>query len=306
MDTINLNEYNKTDLIDNSEYISNCLFDSVEVHFRDITEKLIEKINKYKNDYIFGSIAWLTSTTILKALSKCKNVQIVIQKEDFLKPDYTVNNTYNKIEWICNIRELYNNLHCELDRHNIMGRGELSYCSQADNEPSVKVVGIHKKYKTYPRAHNKFLIFARDLRVNIKFKCGHTMFLHLNKHEKMIASHTVCPDCYFKMIEEKKYNNLCDHFNLIQINQNAYNEICNKSDFPDFYNYYAPVEVWTGSFNFSHNASLSFENILSLKDMSGWNPILKAYLKEYRQLFSISEQLNWTHEYICPDYHYGS
>jgi hypothetical protein len=56
-----------------------------EVLFRNLTEKLIEQINAA--DAVFGCVAWLTSIPVLDALATKKAVGIVVQKEDFLRPD---------------------------------------------------------------------------------------------------------------------------------------------------------------------------------------------------------------------------
>jgi hypothetical protein len=56
-----------------------------EVLFRNLTEKLVEQINLA--DAVFGCVAWLTSVPILDALTTKKAVGIVVQKEDFLRPD---------------------------------------------------------------------------------------------------------------------------------------------------------------------------------------------------------------------------
>ena len=65
--------------VDNS-----CSTDEVNVYFKDIKQKLINHINEA--DVILGCVAWLTDFDILDALAK-KNTQILIQKEDFCRPD---------------------------------------------------------------------------------------------------------------------------------------------------------------------------------------------------------------------------
>ncbi|MGG6325682.1 hypothetical protein ACQ5UC_18795 [Vibrio cholerae] len=91
---MNLNEYQldndgnfESGFIDNSIYSSN----GINVYFRDLEKHLISHINKA--DLVVGAVAWLTSESILDALASVKNVQIVVQKEDFLRPDiYSRNN----------------------------------------------------------------------------------------------------------------------------------------------------------------------------------------------------------------------
>jgi hypothetical protein len=52
---------------------------------------MLDIIKQFENGAIFGCVAWLTLIPILKALSKCDNVQIIVQKEDFLRPDLDQN-----------------------------------------------------------------------------------------------------------------------------------------------------------------------------------------------------------------------
>lgn len=73
---INLNNFQK---VDNKTTSGN-----VTVFFRDLKRHLIESIKKY--DMILGAVAWITDYEILEELSKKKSL-LVIQKEDFLRPD---------------------------------------------------------------------------------------------------------------------------------------------------------------------------------------------------------------------------
>ena len=67
----------------------------VSVYFRDIKSKLLSHIAEA--DAVFGAIAWFTEYDILDALGKLSNVSIIIQKEDFLRPD--IGKHWNKLEW---------------------------------------------------------------------------------------------------------------------------------------------------------------------------------------------------------------
>jgi phosphatidylserine/phosphatidylglycerophosphate/cardiolipin synthase-like enzyme len=68
------------------------------------------------------------------------------------------------------------------------------------------------------------------------------------------------------------------------------------------YRNYEPYEVWTGSFNFTKNAGLSFENAVILKDTA----IARAYFQEYAQIAALSEPLNWESEWVRPEWRVGS
>ncbi|MDW7691574.1 hypothetical protein R9C00_17495 [Flammeovirgaceae bacterium SG7u.111] len=104
------------DLLDNNVIMESPDFSKVEVYFRELEANLIEKIKEFKNGLVFGSVAWLTSFNILDALAQCENVQIVVQKEDFLRPDL---NIQYKSDWKIRLRNKYDKLKFVHDRYDI-------------------------------------------------------------------------------------------------------------------------------------------------------------------------------------------
>src|SRR5438552_524921 len=58
---------------------------SVQVYFKNVESHLIQHIESA--DVVVGCVAWLTSPAILAALSKKNGVSIIVQKEDWLRPD---------------------------------------------------------------------------------------------------------------------------------------------------------------------------------------------------------------------------
>jgi hypothetical protein len=120
----------------------------VTVHFREHTKKCVEFIEKY--DVIVGSVAWLTSIPILRALSK-KWVQIVLQKEDFLRPDSA------RME---DVRAAY--ALSSLGSERLYYGGILSQMSVNGDTfiERFRCVGNHNadKNPAFPRAHHKFLV----------------------------------------------------------------------------------------------------------------------------------------------------
>lgn len=167
MSKINLNGLNiPTDnsrckeLQDNSISVSNPHFDNIEVILKDIEPRLLEIIEDYEDGAIFGCIAWLTSIPILEALAKCKNVQIIVQKEDFLRPDL---NQKGKGIWRSNLQTHYNALRCKMNRYQFREpmRG-LSYCSDSTVDP-IRCVGNYNSDRkpAFPRSHHKFLVFCK-------------------------------------------------------------------------------------------------------------------------------------------------
>jgi HKD family nuclease len=146
-------------LKDNSVSSTEPQFDRVEAIFKNLEPRLVDIIKQFENGAIFGCIAWLTSTPILKALSKCNNVQIIVQKEDFLRPDLDQNKS-NK--WKSDLRKLYSDLKCKTERHQFREpMGNLSVCADPTVD-AVRCVGNHNSVKNSasPRAHHKFLVFC--------------------------------------------------------------------------------------------------------------------------------------------------
>ena|SRR5437764_14766891 len=83
----------------------------------------------------------------------------------------------------------------------------------------------------------------------------------------------------------------------------SYKSIYLNSDYP-FYSgkkskdHIKPYAVWTGSFNFTKTAVLSFENAVVLRDAK----IVQAYYQEYAQIAALSEPLDWTATWIAPQW----
>lgn len=133
---------------------------NVESVFKNLNEKVIEKIQKA--DAVVGCVAWLTDKAILRSLSQLKNgVSILIQKEDFLRPDLNTANNY-----IEELRELYSQLN-SVDPNK---DGQFEEISAEYGEPgncsidlAIRCVGYAKEpgEATLPRMHHKFLVFCR-------------------------------------------------------------------------------------------------------------------------------------------------
>jgi phosphatidylserine/phosphatidylglycerophosphate/cardiolipin synthase-like enzyme len=124
----------------------------VEVVFRNLSARLIAEIDVA--DYVFGSIAWLTHEGILGAMAKKKGVSIVVQKEDFLRPDGR--------EPSAGLRAQYAALPGTL-RYQFDGTIQrLAYHADPTLE-AVRCVGNLNSTKSpsHPRAHNKFAVYAK-------------------------------------------------------------------------------------------------------------------------------------------------
>lgn len=203
----------------------------VEVCFRNLEDRLIQEIQKY--DYIAGCVAWFTSYPVLTALGD-KETSIVIQKEDFLRPDSSRNHNLK-------LRRAYSRLKCNLLRYSLPGVGsQLSVASDPSMAP-VRCVGNHNRTRqpAWPRMHNKFLVFC-DVESGDDDTSGNEVLV--------------------------------------------------------------PRAVWTGSFNVTDNANNSFENAVIISSEA----VADAYLKEFAQIYALSEELDWESDWVAPQYRLGT
>jgi hypothetical protein len=209
----------------------------ISVYFRNIESMLIKHIQQ--GNAVFGAVAWLTSKNILEALSNIEHVQIVVQKEDFLRPNESDKSGNEWKDWL---QKSYSRLSCSVLR------GELEYwilgSTSLDKDHKIEPVRCvgnsnTSKKSAFPRMHNKFLVFAN---VEVVSDCGYPV-------------HVI-----------------------------------------------DPYAVWTGSFNLSKNATNSLENSLYITDKK----IVDAYFREYTQIAAISEKLDWTSEWIDPEWNIGA
>lgn len=189
---------------------------NIEIVFRKIKERLIQEIDK--SDLVFGAVAWLVDKDVLKALS-FKQCQIVLQKEDFLRPDLA--EFLSDKDKKC-LQDLYQDLSCNLNTTQFQGKiVDLVRYGIFDLQP-VTCFGYYNQRLRHctPKMHNKFFIFA-------------TLDKYTNKVE--------------------------------------------------------PQKVWTGSANITQMSMLSLENGVIIDDKD----IANSYMKEYEQIYFISDKLNW-------------
>lgn len=212
--------------------------DRVDVYFRQIEARLIEHIDGA--DIVVGCVAWLTSAPVLTALSRKVGVAIVVQKEDFLRPDVS---DRPGTRWATDLRDRYNRLPSTLERGEFWGTrlSELSVCCDPTIDPVRCVGNMNRGGGTAPRSHHKFVVFCKYIRPDTKH-CSYTDIKIL------------------------------------------------------------PYAVWTGSFNFTVNATRSFENAVVLTGKK----VATAYLQEWAQIEALSEPLDWTCEYSEPEWRIGT
>lgn len=134
--------------------------ENINVYFREIKQNLISHIRK--SEYILGCVAWLTDFEIINELSK-KQTCIIVQKEDFLRPDY---NIHDKYKWKKKLKNHYSKLDFCLTRGDLLPN--LSFVTSYEILDAIRCVGNFNRDKlpAFPRMHNKFLVFAN---VNPKY-----------------------------------------------------------------------------------------------------------------------------------------
>jgi phosphatidylserine/phosphatidylglycerophosphate/cardiolipin synthase-like enzyme len=63
-----------------------------------------------------------------------------------------------------------------------------------------------------------------------------------------------------------------------------------------------PLRVWTGSFNLTENSTNSLENAVLVNS----HLLAKAYFEEWQQIAALSEQLDWTSDWMTPEWRIGT
>jgi hypothetical protein len=120
----------------------------VEAVFDAMEDRLCAMIDRFP--VVVGCMAWLTNEKVLTTLQGRETVSIVVNKEDFLRPD---RGTWSQQQ----IRKLYGLIpgFCR----GIAGR-EYSYASDEEAD-AVRCVGISAdRREVPPRMHHKFFVFC--------------------------------------------------------------------------------------------------------------------------------------------------
>jgi hypothetical protein len=131
---------------------------NISVYFKNLDTAIIEKIKLA--DMIVGCVAWLTNLKILNELEKKQYLSIIIQKEDFLRPE-------DEIDWKGNLRKIYDRIinNSKLSKNDDLNFGSLrfsnmSYCGD-DTIDSIRCVGYGGNSIVKPKMHHKFLVFSK-------------------------------------------------------------------------------------------------------------------------------------------------
>lgn len=222
------------------------------VYFKNLEKHLIDHIKD--SEVVLGCVAWLTNEQILKVLAQKRGVSIIVQKEDFLRPDIASENN-----WTSRLRQWYNALPKTLDRRDfdttVLGSMDDREIDQLIDP--VRCVGNYNasRQSAFPRSHHKFVLFCKNVT-----NCG-------------------CKSC-----RDYKSTYLSEDYPFYQDKKRK--------------DHIKPYAVWTGSFNFTKTAALSFENAVVIQDAK----IVEAYFKEYTQVAALSEPLDWTVAWVAPQW----
>lgn len=132
---------------------------SIAVYFQNIEDKIIEQIRKYNN--VIGCVAWLTNPRILEELAKKEGCVIVVQEEDFLRPDISFDG--DKEKWRLKIKKLYDNIKGVI-AFNEFGLN-MNQNSEDCCDSGVRRLGHlnTEKLPAFPRMHNKFIICYNNI-----------------------------------------------------------------------------------------------------------------------------------------------
>ena len=131
----------------------------VEVMFTDLRARLVTEIRRYPA--VIGCTAWLTDQHVLAALAECQFVSMIVQKEDFLRPDVGQSTENARSQAL----DYYERLPSGTREYELAGgspTGLLSYCGDITLEP-IRCIGVRPndtQQRDHPRMHHKFLVFC--------------------------------------------------------------------------------------------------------------------------------------------------
>lgn len=125
-------------------------------YFRDLASHLDQRIREYP--VVVGCVAWLTNERIIRTLSERERVSLIIQKEDFLRPD-TGSWSGQKLRKLYGLLppgpahdyvECWGDFVDQLNQHLIWQSEPVRWMGNFNTE----------KHPAFPRMHNKFLVFC--------------------------------------------------------------------------------------------------------------------------------------------------
>lgn len=249
--------------------------ESAELVLRNHAQRCIEMIRK--SDKVFGCIAWITHPEILDALAEPlewskaeRRVQIIVNKEDFLRPDYTDKVSRNETSFYNELRSKYDRLGGGVNTYLEVGRRfvetSTGWNCNLDVE-SLRCVGLSLKQRWSPKMHHKFAVFMRG--------CGNGSGAHLSHKDTDSEAYVT-------------YVPWHDHYSATASRHLSCGKCHEEGCF---------AAAWIGSFNWTKNAGKSFESVVITEDKE----IVNSLLWEHSQLLLMSEPLDWNSPYVDPE-----
>jgi phosphatidylserine/phosphatidylglycerophosphate/cardiolipin synthase-like enzyme len=156
------------------------------VYFRNLESNFIRHVSEA--DCVLGCMAWMTNSSILRALAEVKDgVSIVVQKEDFLRPEFNPMET----GWKHHLRYEYDRLKETAGRNMLPRMSNISFGKDLRIE-AVRCIGVNNRVRkaSYPRMHNKFMILCQTTHEPILSNEGEfiTEIIHYRPYEVWTGS----------------------------------------------------------------------------------------------------------------------
>ena len=133
-------------------------------YFRDLETPLLQHIREA--DAVVGCVAWLTNLKVLEALATKRAASILVQKEDFLRPDRGPLH----LDWKERLRRHYEAIqpirapgHLDAGWLEVRSMEIGAGAGEAVYSVGLRCIGHHQSdARTMPRMHHKFIVFLRD------------------------------------------------------------------------------------------------------------------------------------------------
>lgn len=148
----------KADLNQLLSFNHNIASANTEVFFRDLKQHLLSKIQQA--DMIIGAVAWLAELDILQALAQ-RPTLMVLQKEDFLRPDKEVKLTPQAKVKLYQAYQAF----APFDASKVaVGPFSQMVDPMYRRLPPIQCFGYHHAEQMYctPRMHHKFVVFFKE------------------------------------------------------------------------------------------------------------------------------------------------
>jgi len=131
-----------------------CFSGEMEVHFSGIEDVLAREIQNA--GAVFGVVAWLTNERLLDELAAKEVASIIVQKEDFLRPE-----SLDKHPTKERLRSKYGAVKGGWRFDKLPAPIHGMSCALDATIEGVRCAGV---YDDYVRVHHKFAVFARHIR----------------------------------------------------------------------------------------------------------------------------------------------